>query len=83
MAAKITQLPVMTGTAGPFVENHALPNAQQGVCVTVNLSSLSGDIFQLPLSEEGVKALIHTLASLDMARKAFGSAPVGGEPRLQ
>jgi hypothetical protein len=60
MNKKITVLPVITNVGAAFIDNPALHGSDTPLTTTLQLETLSGEIYQLPLSANGLKSLAHT-----------------------
>lgn len=83
MQKKVTTLPVITNAVAAFFDNPALHGADTPLTTTIQLETLGGEVYQLPLSANGLKALVKVLGSLDEAREALGIPPSDREPTRQ
>ena len=79
----ITVLPVVINVGAAFLDNPALYGSDTPMTTTLQLETLSGEIYQLPLSANGLKRLTKVVNSLDEAREALGIAPSDKEPTQQ
>ena len=80
---KVTVLPLVTDVVAAFLDNPALQGANTPLTTTIQLETLGGDIYQLPLSANGLKGLMKVIGSLDEARAALGILPSDIEPTKQ
>jgi hypothetical protein len=83
MTKKVTVLPIITEAVTASFDNPAAYGGEGPVTTTIQLGTLSGEVYQLPLSAKGLKELIKVIGSLDEARAALGIPPSDDERRMQ
>jgi hypothetical protein len=80
---KVTVLPLVTNVVAAFLDNPALHGGDAALTTTIQLETLGGEVYQLPLSANGMKGLMKVIGSLDEARAALGIPPSDKEPTKQ
>lgn len=80
---KVTVLPLVTSVRAAFLDNPALQGGNTPLTTTIQLETIGGDIYQLPLSVNGLKGLKKVIGSLDEARAALGIPQSDAEPIKQ
>jgi len=80
---KVTVLPLVTNVRAAFLDNPALQGSNTPLTTTIQLETLGGDIYQLPLSANGLKDLARVIGSLDEARQVLGVAGNDKDPIKQ
>jgi hypothetical protein len=76
----IVLLPLVTNVGAVFLDNPALQGADKPLTTTIQLETLGGDIYQLPLSAKGLNDLARVIGGLDEARQALGVVGSDKEP---
>jgi hypothetical protein len=69
---KVTVLPLITNVGAVFLDNPALQGSNTPLTTTIQLETLGGDIYQLPLSANGLKTLARVIGGLDEAKQMLG-----------